>query len=411
MLTVLASVVVSAGPAGAGERFLAQPELATNCQSALISATTPFAQKKLKQLDKCAMAAFKCLQTVAPNDEAEEDPIDVCLEKASLRCAKAIDVITGEEQRLTDAIVKACSPLAPDELLRADGVGFEVIAPDCLDLGVTVERRLVLQTDGINTAAPGELAGDKWPKVKLAEVILEAAPGASAGVKAVGLNVPVAAASPLLEAAGPPAPLPPGCVRDIDRSVREHRRVTFQGGAGAWKVKTELVRPTVATGEQKYQDLVVVSAETIFASFDQYLKKEDGTVDWEATAGRPRHTCVRLGNGHGQLWALVNPTAELHNFHLHQTKFRLANANDLKAYGIDPSSVMLNTGLGLKASGSSAANDLDVWHDTLPINGGDGMIFIVINFDAEEQLGRYVYHCHILKHEDAGLMAPMRVIR
>jgi FtsP/CotA-like multicopper oxidase with cupredoxin domain len=39
------------------------------------------------------------------------------------------------------------------------------------------------------------------------------------------------------------------------------------------------------------------------------------------------------------------------------------------------------------------------------------LIFIVVNFDAEEQLGRYVYHCHILKHEDAGLMAPMRVIR
>jgi len=26
-----------------------------------------------------------------------------------------------------------------DELLRADGVGYELIAPDCLDLGVTVE--------------------------------------------------------------------------------------------------------------------------------------------------------------------------------------------------------------------------------------------------------------------------------
>ncbi len=138
-LIALASVVVAAAPAAAGERFLAQPRLATDCQSMLISATTPFAQKKLKQLDKCAMAAFKCIQTVAPNDEAEEDPIDVCLGKASLRCAKAVDVITAEEQRLTDAIVKACAPLAPDELLRVDGVGFEVIAPDCLDLGVTVE--------------------------------------------------------------------------------------------------------------------------------------------------------------------------------------------------------------------------------------------------------------------------------
>ena len=48
-------------------------------------------------------------------------------------------MITAEEQKLTDAIATACAPLAPEELLRADGVGFEVIAPDCLDLGVTVE--------------------------------------------------------------------------------------------------------------------------------------------------------------------------------------------------------------------------------------------------------------------------------
>jgi len=269
----------------------------------------------------------------------------------------------------------------------------------------------VLQTDGINTAAPGEPAGDKWPSIRLAEVILDAAPVASATAARVGLNVavakpafPVTVAAPALAVA-----LPAGCVRDIDRSRREHRRVTFRGGPGAWSIRTELVRPTIASGEQKYQDLIVDSAETITASFDRYLK--DGKVDWEATDGRPRHTCVRLRSGHGQLWALVNPTAELHNFHLHQTKFRLANADDLKAYGIDPSSVRLDSGLGPKASASDVTNDRDVWHDTLPIKGGSEKIFIVINFDAEEQLGRYVYHCHILKHEDTGLMAPMRVIR
>ena len=218
------------------------------------------------------------------------------------------------------------------------------------------------------------------------------------------------AAAPLaaLRAAGPTPALPIGCVRDIDRSRREHRRITFQGSQGGWKVKTELVYPTVASGEQPYEVLAVASAETISASFDQYLK--DGLVDWEATAGRPRHTCVRLANGHGQLWALINPTAELHNFHLHQTKFRLARESDLKAYGIDPSSVVLASGLGPKAPGASGVADRNVWHDTLPIEGGGAMVFIVVNFDAEEQLGRYVYHCHILKHEDAGLMAPMQVV-
>jgi FtsP/CotA-like multicopper oxidase with cupredoxin domain len=281
------------------------------------------------------------------------------------------------------------------------------------DNGVATEHRLVLQSDGFDTVKAGESGGDKWPKVPLAEIILEAAPVALAALGRVGLNVPVASAAPPSVAraraeGGEPPALPAGCVRDIDRTRREHRRVTFQNRfEGGWKVTTELVHPTVASGEQPYNQLMADNAETIVASFDQYLK--DGAVDWEATGGRPRHTCVRLANGHGQLWALENPTGELHNFHLHQTKFRLANETDLKAYGIEPSSVVLNSGLELKAPGSSATNNRDVWHDTLPIKGG-GRIFIVINFDAEEQLGRYVYHCHILKHEDAGLMAPIQVI-
>ena len=29
--------------------------------------------------------------------------------------------------------------------------------------------------------------------------------------------------------------------------------------------------------------------------------------------------------------------------------------------------------------------------------------------DARHQVGRFVYHCHILKHEDRGLMAPIEV--
>ena len=36
-------------------------------------------------------------------------------------------------------------------------------------------------------------------------------------------------------------------------------------------------------------------------------------------------------------------------------------------------------------------------------------VYIIMSFTAKEQIGRYVFHCHILKHEDTGLMAPMEV--
>jgi FtsP/CotA-like multicopper oxidase with cupredoxin domain len=48
------------------------------------------------------------------------------------------------------------------------------------------------------------------------------------------------------------------------------------------------------------------------------------------------------------------------------------------------------------------------WHDTIPIPSGV-QVFLIMNFDAEQQLGRFVYHCHILKHEDKGLVAPIDV--
>jgi FtsP/CotA-like multicopper oxidase with cupredoxin domain len=285
------------------------------------------------------------------------------------------------------------------------------------DNGETVERRLVLRTDGLDTSAPNTTGGDRWPEVKLAEIVLEGAPVVISSATRLGLNQYTSTAGPTPARAGAEAApaLPPGCVRDINRTELEHRRIMFAGG-GPWLITTEIVHPRDKTKPQRFDEFDSdPTASLNFIGFDQYLK-DDGTVDWEGTGDgndqrvRPRHTCVRLSNGHGQLWELNNPTATLHNFHLHQTKFRLAKEQDLRDYGIDPSSVSLKSGLQVKtASLDNSALDRDVWHDTLPIFPNE-TIFIIINFDAEEQIGRYVYHCHILAHEDQGLMAPIEVI-
>ena len=49
------------------------------------------------------------------------------------------------------------------------------------------------------------------------------------------------------------------------------------------------------------------------------------------------------------------------------------------------------------------------WHDVIPVPMNGNPVFLVMSFDAPEQIGRFVYHCHILKHEDVGLMAPIEV--
>jgi len=287
------------------------------------------------------------------------------------------------------------------------------------DNGDVTERRLILRTEGLNTAAPGEMAGDRWPEIKLAEVILEGATVVAANTARLGLNVPVTRPAPPTAASATAAAvpmLPTGCARDINKAELEHRRISFAGFPGAWKITTELVHPKDKLQLQKPGDFVPDPNATIKrVRFEQYLKP-DHTVDWDGVGDgtdpgvRPRHSCVSLRNGHGQLWELNNPTAELHNFHLHQTKFRLAREQDLRDYGIDPGGLSLIASVAIKALLVNAGDERDIWHDTLPVEPGVP-IFIVINFDAEEQLGRYVFHCHILKHEDDGLMAPIEVIR
>jgi FtsP/CotA-like multicopper oxidase with cupredoxin domain len=280
------------------------------------------------------------------------------------------------------------------------------------DQGDASERHLVLRTDGKDTSAasnPG--AGDPWPQVNLASVILEGAPVAAASVAPIGLNEYVAEAGPPMAEANvrAAAAMPQGCVRDIDHVNFEHRRIKF-AGQGPFTITTDLVHSPDKTKLQPYNKFVAdPQASLSFIGFDKYLKP-DHTVDWDATDGRPRHTCVRVANGHGQLWELTNPTDEMHNFHIHQTKFRSATDQDLTAYGIDPNSLRHPSALEIKTGAAPSDAGRDLWNDTIPMEA-HLTIFIVINFDAEEQLGRYVYHCHILEHEDQGLMAPMEVIR
>ncbi|HYH20076.1 MAG TPA: multicopper oxidase domain-containing protein [Azospirillum sp.] len=127
-----------------------------------------------------------------------------------------------------------------------------------------------------------------------------------------------------------------------------------------------------------------------------------------------QHVCSPFGAS--EVWELVNTTNFPHNFHMHQVKFRLARADELKAIGVksgpivDPQGTM--NGLYLPEDGGG----VDVWHDTLPLPPASedektyGRAFVVINFNAVEQIGTYVYHCHILGHEDKGMMSVMEVV-
>ncbi len=96
---------------------------------------------------------------------------------------------------------------------------------------------------------------------------------------------------------------------------------------------------------------------------------------------------------YAETWVVSNQSGELHNFHVHQSKFEVLESNRGPAPNV----------AALPATKDGA------FHDTYPIDPG-GWIRLRIRFDRPEQIGRYVYHCHILEHEDKGMMSVVQVV-
>jgi FtsP/CotA-like multicopper oxidase with cupredoxin domain len=289
------------------------------------------------------------------------------------------------------------------------------------------ERVYVLRTKGAD-AGP-----DKWPEIQLARIVLKR--NLIASPTLLALNAPIV--QPSLFAApaqlGPEAAMPPGCVRDLLPEKSEHRRVTFTGPDQnqLWGIITEIVHPPkddpaatyeesdfVSPPDQQKDKTTIGDAEGFQGvPFEDYELKDGGTsgrINWEGI--NPPHVCIKLDHvgSHDQLWVLRNFTGALHNFHIHQIKFRLATGDELKTRHICPPTASVSPCTSRNCSQpeyklyETDSKKPPEWHDTIPIPPNTS-VFLIMSFDAQEQVGRFVFHCHILKHEDNGLMAPIEV--
>lgn len=268
---------------------------------------------------------------------------------------------------------------------------------------------------------------DDWPEIQLARIALE--PNVATSNLAIALNAPIAVAGPpqvLSHAlAVEKISLPEGCVRDLNPQLHEYRRITFTGADPNWSVRTEIIIPKAPERSEFDQNpdesATLGGIDGSGIPFEKYVGA-DGLVNWTD----PKHVCIFIDNtahagSHKQLWVLANVTDTLHNFHIHQMKFRLATAAELKGYFITPPDSPRTCGKDPCPPDTSnydlyddqTASGVDPsatrrWHDTIPLPPGQE-VFLVMSFDASQQLGRFVFHCHILKHEDKGLMAPIEV--
>jgi FtsP/CotA-like multicopper oxidase with cupredoxin domain len=88
-------------------------------------------------------------------------------------------------------------------------------------------------------------------------------------------------------------------------------------------------------------------------------------------------------------WTLENRTSEEHAFHMHQIHFLVMAVNGVAV----PIPTMQDT------------YEMPYWPGTGPYPS----ITVRMDFRDPNIAGTFVYHCHVLDHEDAGMMAKIRV--
>ena len=116
--------------------------------------------------------------------------------------------------------------------------------------------------------------------------------------------------------------------------------------------------------------------------------------------------------GSTEIWSFANATGDVHPMHLHLVQFQILNRQpfDVKTY--------MTTGklnpVGIPMPPES--NERPAWKDTVKTYGGL-ITRVIAKFDLPSGTVakpgdefRYVWHCHVLEHEDNEMMRPYKVV-
>ena len=100
---------------------------------------------------------------------------------------------------------------------------------------------------------------------------------------------------------------------------------------------------------------------------------------------------ITVRQGDVEDWTVENRSRELHAFHIHQTHFMLTKWNGVPV-------------------------DEPFLRDTVNVSYWDGKspvypsVKLRMDFRDPNAVGTFVYHCHLLEHEDGGMMGTIRVL-
>ena len=106
--------------------------------------------------------------------------------------------------------------------------------------------------------------------------------------------------------------------------------------------------------------------------------------------------------GSTEIWEFVNLTEDSHPIHLHMVRFQILDRRKFNVFEYQSKGTLSFFAPPLPPAASDAG-----WKDIVRVDPGM-VVRIIVPF--EGYAGRYVWHCHLLEHEDNEMMRPFEVV-
>ncbi|CAL2070676.1 O-aminophenol oxidase PhsA [Streptomyces sp. endophyte_N2] len=115
-----------------------------------------------------------------------------------------------------------------------------------------------------------------------------------------------------------------------------------------------------------------------------------------------------IGEGSYEQWSFLNLAPIVHPMHIHLADFQLLGRDAYDVSGFDPAvggtrtPIRFDTGTAIPLAPNEQG-----YKDVFRVPGGQ-LLRVMGRFDGA--YGRFMYHCHLLEHEDMGMMRPFVVM-
>ncbi|QGA36830.1 multicopper oxidase domain-containing protein [Burkholderia glumae] len=140
---------------------------------------------------------------------------------------------------------------------------------------------------------------------------------------------------------------------------------------------TPVARKSVTFGEAMDMDAMMASAPGTRPAGMRFLVNGQ---TWS-----PHRATLTSRRGEVELWTITNTTDMDHPFHLHGTQFQV---------------------LERELRGQRTREPFRAWRDTVNVRKGETVRIATV----QHQAGERMFHCHILEHEDLGMMGTLKVV-